>query len=177
MQPTLAGDWWNGRVPFLCLWYTVDGSGGWSCDVERCPYSRAEHLVQPQQFQFQALKKNGNWPNKTWLANSISPRHRKHIREKIAQLVHCDFLSAGKVTVGGNQTMLKLICFYKTSHLNFKLSTRVSRNTSTFCLTNPDVCRPKFISCWQMRCLKREPACLISASFCRQISRRNICKA
>ena len=83
-----------------CACDMVDGSGGWSCDVERCPYSRAEHLVQPQQFQFQALKKNGNWPNKTWLTNSISPRRRKHIREKIAQLVAMvlltDFRGSGR---------------------------------------------------------------------------------
>ena len=94
-----------------------------------------------------------------------------------AALLDTEFLSAGKVTVGGNQTRLKFMCFYKTSHLIFKISTRVSRNMSTFCLTNPDVCRPQIISPWPMRCLKREPACLISASFCRHISRRNVFKA
>ena len=94
-----------------------------------------------------------------------------------AALLDTEFLSAGKVTVGENQTRLKFMCFYKTSHLILKISTRVSRNMSTFCLTNPDVCRPQIISPWPMRCLKREPACLISASFCRHISRCNVFKA
>ena len=91
--------------------------------------------------------------------------------------LYTDFLSAGKVTVDGNQTMLKFICFYKTFHLIFKIFTRASKNISTFCWTNPDICRLKIISRWPMRCLKREPACLISASFCRHISRRNVFKA
>ena len=87
---------------------------------------------------------------------------------------HYDFLSGKKVSVGRNQTTLKFICFYKTSHLIFQNFTRVSRNKSNLCLTNPFVSRHKKISHWPMRCLKRELACLISASFCRHISRRNV---
>ena len=91
--------------------------------------------------------------------------------------LHYDFLSGRKVSVGRNQTTLKFTCFYKTSHLIFQNFTGVSRNISTLCMANPIVSRPKIISCRPMRCMKREPACLISASFCRQISRLNIYKA
>ena len=79
---------------------------------------------------------------------------------------HSARLSAGKESVRTKHTRLKFICFLKTSHLIFKNSIRVSINISTFCGTNPYVSLPKIISHWPMRCLKREPACLISASFC-----------